>query len=66
MKPLKLTMQAFGPYAGEQVIDFAALDHGLFLLTGPTGSGKTSVFDALKYALFGQMSDVERRPEGMR
>lgn len=66
MKPLKLTMQAFGPYAGEQVIDFAALDHGLFLLTGPTGSGKTTVFDAIKYALFGQMSDAERRPEGMR
>ncbi|MDO4182879.1 MAG: SMC family ATPase [Coriobacteriia bacterium] len=66
MKPLKLTMQAFGPYAGTCVVDFARIDHGLFLLTGPTGAGKTTIFDAVKYALFGVMSGSGRKAKSAR
>ena len=66
MKPLKLTMQAFGAYAGREVVDFARLDRGLFLMTGPTGSGKTTVFDALKFALFGEMSGSVREAKTVR
>jgi len=55
MRPLKLTMTAFGPYAGETVVDFkAALDKGLFGIYGPTGSGKSSIFSAMSFALFGE------------
>ena len=47
MRPLKLTMSAFGPYAGEEVIDFEKLGtSGLYLITGDTGAGKTTIFDA--------------------
>ncbi|NSJ93145.1 AAA family ATPase, partial [Coprococcus sp. MSK.21.13] len=47
MKPLKLTMCAFGPYADVQVIDFKELDNrNIFLINGPTGAGKTTIFDA--------------------
>ncbi|MEA3544965.1 MAG: AAA family ATPase, partial [Thermodesulfobacteriota bacterium] len=57
MRPLKLTLNAFGPYAGEQVFDFSELgDNNLFLITGNTGSGKTSMFDAMCVALFGESS----------
>lgn len=57
MRPLKLTLFAFGPYAGEQVFDFSELgDNNLFLITGNTGSGKTSMFDAMCVALFGESS----------
>ena len=54
MRVHRLQMTAFGPYAGTEVVDFEALnDAGLFLLTGPTGAGKTTVLDALCYALYG-------------
>ncbi len=67
MRPLKLVMQAFGPYAGVQEIDFSpALRHGLFLVHGPTGSGKTAILDAMSYALYGRSSGDERRGEDMR
>lgn len=66
MKPLKLTMQAFGPYAGKEVIDFESIDHGLFLICGPTGSGKTTLFDAIKYALYNETSGKARTPKDMR
>ena len=48
MKPIKLTMSAFGPYQETEVIDFRELkEHHLFLITGPTGAGKTSIFDGI-------------------
>lgn len=66
MKPLKLAMQAFGAYAGKEEVDFTRLGSGLFLMTGPTGSGKTTVFDAIKYALFGEMSGTVREVKSIR
>jgi len=57
MRPLKLIMRAFGPYAGETVIDFDKLDgRHLFLICGPTGAGKTTILDAMCYALYGRTS----------
>lgn len=66
MKPLKLTMRAFGPYAGETVIDFEKLQgRHLFLIFGPTGAGKTTILDAMCYALYGKTSG-DRTGEKMR
>lgn len=59
MRPLALRLCAFGPYAGEQALDFAKLQ-GLFLITGPTGAGKTALLDALVYALYGVSSGGSR------
>ncbi len=57
MKPLKLTVSAFGPFAEETEIDFEALGtDGIYLITGDTGSGKTTIFDAVSFALFGEAS----------
>ena len=67
MRPHKLTLCAFGPYAAEQVIDFDQLDgRNLFLITGPTGAGKTTVFDAICFALFGRASSMERDGAALR
>ncbi|MGL5069277.1 MAG: AAA family ATPase [Sarcina sp.] len=67
MKPLKLTMQAFANYAGEQVIDFTELNgRNMFLITGKTGAGKTTVFDAISYALFGEPSGDFRSVDSLR
>ena len=61
MKPLKLMINAFGSYAACQIIDFSALGtNGLYLITGETGSGKTTIFDAVSFALFGKASGSSR------
>ncbi len=67
MKPIKLTMSAFGPYANTQEVDFRQLgERKLFLVTGPTGSGKTTIFDAISYALYGEASGETRENDSFR
>ncbi|KRM19275.1 exonuclease [Ligilactobacillus hayakitensis DSM 18933 = JCM 14209] len=66
MKPVKLTMNYFGPYA-KQTIDFNEFEETpLFLISGKTGSGKTTIFDAMTYAIYGETSGVSRKGEEMR
>ncbi|MDR0553729.1 MAG: AAA family ATPase [Treponema sp.] len=59
MKPEKLTMRNFGPFTGTEIIDFSVLD-GLFLVSGKTGAGKTTIFDALCFALYGSVPGSRR------
>lgn len=66
MRPIKLTMSAFGSYAGQEEIDFSKLDRGLFLITGDTGAGKTTIFDAITYALYDKTSGGRRDGSMMR
>ena len=67
MKPIKLTMQAFGPYAGKCDLDFSKFgEKGLFLVTGDTGAGKTTIFDAISFALFNQTSGEVRKVASLR
>ena len=66
MKPLKLTMSAFGSYAGVEVIAFDRVDRGIFLITGDTGAGKTTIFDAIVYALYDDTSGGKRDGDMMR
>ncbi|MDO5521269.1 MAG: SMC family ATPase [bacterium] len=64
MKPVKLIMSAFGPFAGVQEVDFTKLGgQGLFLVSGDTGAGKTTIFDAISFALFGSPSGEVRKEE---
>ena len=67
MKPIQLTMSAFGPFAGEQTLRISELgDHGLFLISGDTGAGKTTIFDAICFALFGKVSGSTRGEDSVR
>jgi exonuclease SbcC len=67
MKPIKLSMGAFGPYAEMQDIDFRELgNHNIFLIHGPTGSGKTTILDGICFALYGDTSGAERNGKNMR
>lgn len=67
MRPLKITMSAFGPYAGEVTLDMQKLGKsGIYLITGDTGAGKTTVFDAISYALYGEASGNYRENTTLR
>lgn len=67
MKPIKLTMSAFGPYREETIIDFEKIgEKGLFLVTGDTGAGKTTIFDAISFALFNDVSGSNRPISSLR
>ncbi|MCP3764609.1 SMC family ATPase [Domibacillus sp. A3M-37] len=67
MKPVTLTMTAFGPYAGRQVIDFSELENRkMFVISGKTGSGKTTIFDAISFAMYGKPSGDHRSASEMR
>ncbi len=67
MRPLSLTMTAFGPFPGRETIDFTQLgENPLFLINGPTGSGKTTILDAICFALYGKTTGDEREGAQMR
>ena len=66
MRPVKLIMSAFGSYAGKTEIDFTEIPNGLFLITGDTGAGKTTIFDAITYALYDRTSGGTRDGNMMR
>ena len=67
MKPIKLKMSAFGPYKDIVEIDFEKIgENGIFLITGDTGAGKTSIFDAISFALYGEASGSNRTTQSVR
>lgn len=64
MRPIQLTMQAFGSYGKKTVIDFSRATHNLFLITGDTGAGKTTIFDAIVFALYGETGSTNNKKDG--
>lgn len=65
MRPLQLKLEGFGPFGGTEQVDFSALS-GVFLITGDTGAGKTTIFDGICYALFGETSGSARQVDSLR
>lgn len=65
MRPIKLVMSAFGSYGGEEVVDFSKIKGGLFLISGDTGSGKTTIFDGIMYALYNKLGGDDRETKMM-
>ena len=67
MRPIKLTISAFGPYAGQVELDLDKLGReGLYVICGDTGAGKTTIFDAITFALFGRASGKNVKSEMFR
>ena len=67
MRPVKLKLSAFGPYSGVTEIDMAKLgESGLYLIAGDTGAGKTTIFDAISFALYGEASGDRRETKLLR
>jgi exonuclease SbcC len=67
MRPLKLTLRAFGPFVGEEVVDFTLYgDNAFLLINGPTGAGKTTLLDGICYALYGEASGAGRSEHYLR
>ena len=64
MRPITLTMQAFGSYGKKTVIDFTKPEQNIFLITGDTGAGKTTIFDAIVFALYGEASSTTNKKDG--
>ena len=66
MKPVKLIMSAFGSYGGTEIIEFGEMQNGIFLIAGDTGAGKTTIFDAIMFALYDTMSVKDKKSAIMR
>src|SRR5258708_2860899 len=67
MRPIKISMQAFGPYAKKEEIDFSSLgNRTMFLISGKTGAGKTTIFDGLSFAIYGKASDEDSSGQELR
>ncbi len=65
MRPIKLEMQSFGSYGEKTTIDFTQTSQNLFLISGDTGAGKTTIFDAIVFALYGEASSINNKKDGM-